>query len=202
MKTIADRLRWLRKEKCHKTLEEVSKHVKVSKATIQRYESGVIENIPSDKIELLSEVLETTPGFIMGWESDPEYEKLDTRFGLALKNERERRGESIRNFAKHIGISERMLAKYERGEIIPTASTAMLIAMTAGISADEYDPIYIRMENQKKSEKLDAEIIQLFVSLSPDGKKKVLDYARLVLLGEENQVDSSSAQSSSSPTIP
>lgn len=187
MKTIADRLRWLRKEKCHKTLEEVSKHVKVSKATIQRYESGVIENIPSDKIELLSEVLETTPGFIMGWESDPEYDKLDTRFGLALKNERERRGESIRDFAKHIGISERMLAKYDRGEIIPTASTAMLIAMTAGIPIDEYDPIYIRLNEKKANENINTEIIKLLSSLSEKNQRQILDYIRFLSTQEEDE---------------
>ena len=40
--------------------------------TIQKYESGIITNIPSDKIMLLAEILETTPAFIMGWESNPE----------------------------------------------------------------------------------------------------------------------------------
>lgn len=185
MEKMSDRLRWLRKEKCHKTLEEVSKHVKVSKATIQRYESGVIENIPSDKIELLADALETTPGFIMGWESDPEYEKLDTRFGVLLKQERERQGKSIRDFAKEIGISERMLAKYERGEIIPTANSAFLISSQLGISVDEYDPVYIRMEKNKENEKLNAEIIQLLSGLSPDGKRQAVDYIQYLLARED-----------------
>ena len=36
------------------TLEEVSKQVGVSRQTLSRYETGVIGNIPSDKIEALA----------------------------------------------------------------------------------------------------------------------------------------------------
>lgn len=47
------------------TLEEVAKIVGVSRQTIQRYESGVIASIPSDKIEKLAQALNTTPAFVM-----------------------------------------------------------------------------------------------------------------------------------------
>lgn len=47
------------------TLEEVAKIVGVSRQTIQRYESGVIASIPSDRIEKLAQALSTTPAFIM-----------------------------------------------------------------------------------------------------------------------------------------
>ena len=50
------------------TLEDVSKKLSVSKPTLQRYESGVISNVPSDKIEKLAEILEITPAILMGWE--------------------------------------------------------------------------------------------------------------------------------------
>lgn len=52
------------------TLEEVSKKLSISKPTIQRYESGVISNIPSDRIEKLASILETTPALLMGWEEE------------------------------------------------------------------------------------------------------------------------------------
>lgn len=52
------------------TLEYVSNKLSVSKPTLQRYESGVISNIPSDKIEKLALILETTPSFLMGWEEN------------------------------------------------------------------------------------------------------------------------------------
>ena len=50
------------------TLEDVAKIVGVTRQTIQKYESGIIPNIPSDKIELLASALETTPAYLMGWE--------------------------------------------------------------------------------------------------------------------------------------
>lgn len=49
------------------TLDEVATKVGVSRQTIQRYESGVISNIPSDNIEKLASALSTTPAELMGW---------------------------------------------------------------------------------------------------------------------------------------
>lgn len=57
----------------NQTLEDVAKKVKTSKQTIQRYESGIIQNIPSDKIELLAKALETTPAYLMGWEDNEPF---------------------------------------------------------------------------------------------------------------------------------
>lgn len=57
-----------RRQELDMTLEEVGKFVGLSRQTIQRYESGVIENIPSDKIELLAKCLKTTPSYLMGWD--------------------------------------------------------------------------------------------------------------------------------------
>lgn len=51
------------------TLEEVAIKVGVTRATIQKYENGIISNIPSDKIELLAKALQTTPAYLMGWET-------------------------------------------------------------------------------------------------------------------------------------
>lgn len=53
------------------TLDEVAQKVGVSRQTIQRYESGVIQNIPSDNIEKIANVLGVSPGVLMGWETSP-----------------------------------------------------------------------------------------------------------------------------------
>lgn len=58
------------------TLEDLALKVGTSRQTIQRYESGVIGNIPSDKIEKLAEALDTTPTNLMGWENDTSSTKL------------------------------------------------------------------------------------------------------------------------------
>ena len=66
------------------TLEEASQKIGVKRPTLQRYESGVITNIPKDKIERLAQLYGTTPAALMGWEegsrapASPEYlQKLE-----------------------------------------------------------------------------------------------------------------------------
>lgn len=177
--TTAERLRWLRKFRCHKTQLEIGKKVGVGKATIQKYECGVITNIPPDKIELLAEALETTPGFIMGWEKDPDRERLDFRFGKALRKERERLGMNAEDFAKQIGLSESELLKYESGDAIPSANVAYPIAIQLGISPEEYDPLY--NSGQQTEEELDAEFMQIAKRLSPAQVEQAKSYMRGML---------------------
>lgn len=43
------------------TLEEVAKAIGTTRQTVQKYESGLISNIPSDKIEKMAVVFKTTP---------------------------------------------------------------------------------------------------------------------------------------------
>lgn len=74
---IGARIRLKRKENGY-TLEEVAQKLGVSKQTVQRYETGVIANIPSDKIELLSELFNTTPAYLMGWDSNVAKIPIDT----------------------------------------------------------------------------------------------------------------------------
>jgi transcriptional regulator with XRE-family HTH domain len=57
----------IRRLELNMTLEEISKQLNISKPTLQRYESGVISNVPFDKIEKLAEILQVTPSWLMGW---------------------------------------------------------------------------------------------------------------------------------------
>ena len=68
------------------TLEELANKVGVSRQTIQRYESGIISNIPSDKIELMAKALSTTPAYLMGWE-DLEEELRPTKEEIKIIHE-------------------------------------------------------------------------------------------------------------------
>lgn len=55
------------------TLEELAEIIGTSKQTINRYENGIISNIPSDKIVALANALDTTPQNLMGW-ADSEFQ--------------------------------------------------------------------------------------------------------------------------------
>lgn len=57
------------------TLLSVAQRIGVAEATVQRYESGAIKNIPQNRIFQLSEVLECSPVYLMGIEDNlfPQY---------------------------------------------------------------------------------------------------------------------------------
>lgn len=56
------------------TLEDVAHKMGVSAPTIQRYESGEIQNMRRDKIQSLANALNLSPAYLMGWQE----EKTDT----------------------------------------------------------------------------------------------------------------------------
>ena len=62
----------IRKKRIHAgmSLEELAVKIGISRQTLSRYETGVIANIPSDKIESLAKILKTTPAYLMGWANE------------------------------------------------------------------------------------------------------------------------------------
>lgn len=49
--------------------EELAKKLNTTKQTIYKYESGIVTNIPSDKIEAMSRIFGVSPAVIMGWDT-------------------------------------------------------------------------------------------------------------------------------------
>ncbi|OAA93047.1 helix-turn-helix domain-containing protein [Clostridium coskatii] len=64
-----------RREELGLTLQEVGEYLGVSKATVQRYESGEIKNLKLGTIEKLAQILKISPSYLMGW-NDPEENKV------------------------------------------------------------------------------------------------------------------------------
>ena len=69
MKTIGDRIRERRKE-LDMSAEDMAERLGKNRATIYRYESGDIKTLPSDVLEPIARVLQTTPADLLGY-SDP-----------------------------------------------------------------------------------------------------------------------------------
>ena len=43
-----------------------------SKQNIYKYENGIVTNIPSDKIELMAQIFNVSPCYIMGWDQSTD----------------------------------------------------------------------------------------------------------------------------------
>lgn len=71
-----DRIRELRKAKGISQLE-MAKMLNTTKQTISKYENGIVSNIPSDRIEAIASLLDSTPEYILGWE-EPDKQKQPT----------------------------------------------------------------------------------------------------------------------------
>lgn len=50
------------------TLQDVADKMNLTRATIQKYESGLIKGVETTTLEKLAKVLQTTPAYLMGWE--------------------------------------------------------------------------------------------------------------------------------------
>lgn len=66
---IGAKLKKLREDK-GLTQEELAKHINSTKQTIFKYESGIISNIPMDKLTKIASILGVSPAYILGWEED------------------------------------------------------------------------------------------------------------------------------------
>lgn len=64
--SVGDRIRSRRIE-LKISQSELAKLIRVSKQTLYKYETGIITNIPSDKIEAIGRVMNCAPGYFMGW---------------------------------------------------------------------------------------------------------------------------------------
>lgn len=92
MNTVGERIKKLRKEH-DMTQEELGAILGVQKATVQKYEKGVVTNIKPEVIECLGEVFEVSPSYLMGWEEKHDsqslakevsmIEQIHQRFGLS-----------------------------------------------------------------------------------------------------------------------
>ncbi len=82
--TTGERIKQLRRERGY-TLQRLAELVGTSKQTIQRYECGIISNIPPEKIEVLAASLGTSPSVLLGWSELP-MTKSDKTNGVAVLN--------------------------------------------------------------------------------------------------------------------
>ncbi|WP_213515202.1 helix-turn-helix domain-containing protein [Paenibacillus montaniterrae] len=69
--TTGERMRARRKELGF-SADYVAEKLNVNRSTVFRYEGGDIDKLPIDILEPLSEILQTTPAYLMGWDSNAE----------------------------------------------------------------------------------------------------------------------------------
>ena len=74
--TIGERIREARTAK-GLTQEQLAEQVHVTKQAVYKYETGIVTNIPLDKLESIAACLGVAPGYLAGWQGSPAGAELD-----------------------------------------------------------------------------------------------------------------------------
>ena len=84
MSTIGQRIKD-RREELKMTQEDLGRRCGTTKQTIFKYESGIITNIPMDRLCAIADALYVNPAFLMGWDDrQPTEISLDDALQLAF----------------------------------------------------------------------------------------------------------------------
>lgn len=65
--SIGDRIK-SRRLQLNMTQGELASKVNIKRQTIQKYEQGIITNLPLDRVQALADALEVSPAYLMGWD--------------------------------------------------------------------------------------------------------------------------------------
>lgn len=74
--TTGERIKRRRKE-LGISVDELAKRIGKNRATVYRYESNAIENMPVDVLTPVADALYCTPAYLMGWEEDDKEYYID-----------------------------------------------------------------------------------------------------------------------------
>lgn len=72
--TVGDRIRQTRIEK-GMTQQQLSEAIGVSKQAIFKYETNIVTNIPTDRVNAIAKCLGVKPAYLMGWDTPEKKEK-------------------------------------------------------------------------------------------------------------------------------
>lgn len=164
--TTAERMKARRKE-IGVSAEEIAKELKVSPATIYRYEKGDIEKMPLEILEPLSKVLRTTPSYLMGWEETSS----ESNIGKKINEMRKQTGLSLDEISERSKVPKGTLSKITAGITKnPSLETVAAIVHSLGYRLDDLDD-YPKSDSQLSPDELDH--IKKYRRIDNDGKKTV-----------------------------
>lgn len=69
------------------TLEQLGKMIGLGKSAINKYEKGIVTNIPPDRIEAIAAALDVTPGYLMGWVDHPRQMNIWEAAGASMNEQ-------------------------------------------------------------------------------------------------------------------
>ena len=193
--TIGERIK-ARRHELSMSVETLSQKTGKNRATIYRYESNEIENMPVDVLVPLAKALDTTPAYLMGWEDYPfQIKEIAEReigksksmipiedLNIRLKRAMNQKNTELVELSQKTGISENTLNKYLSGIASPNEDNIYLLGRTLDVSQDWLMGYDVPMEAKyySRNYELSAEeecVITIFRHLNKIGQDRLVEYA-------------------------
>jgi len=134
--TIGERIKQRRIE-LGLSVDEVAEKLGKNRATVYRYESNEIENLPVGTLEPLAKILETTPAQLMGWD-DKEQDKIYRKiFANNLRRYLDKGNKTQREVADAIGVSPQTFNTWMQMVALPRMDKVQALADYFGINKSD-----------------------------------------------------------------
>lgn len=141
--TVGDRIKQRRQE-LGISVDELAAKLGKNRATVYRYESNDIEDLPAAALEPLATALHTMPAYLMGWSmeqpvnaSEKPPDKAATRgFTDRLHTELQRKGITKHKMLTDLGLGKNSFLNWEQRGNIPNGETLRKIADYFGVSVE------------------------------------------------------------------
>lgn len=194
--TIGQKIKRLRKQ-LNMSVDDLAEKLGKNRATIYRYEKGDIENLPLDVLEPLANALNTTPGYLMGWEetndsihNDISIDLLDT-VGAMIRKLRLKRELTLEEFSTETGIPVDELKKYEAGKSQVPRSVIETLANFLNVTVDDLTSANITVNGTHMAYVSNSEThvrhLKLWynavgdIVLKDEELQKIIEYAKFLL---------------------
>ena len=134
--TIGERIKQRRME-LGLSVDEVAEKLGKNRATVYRYESNEIENLPVGTLEPLAKILETTPAQLMGWEDEEQDENYRRIFAKKLNKYMEISNKKQADIINDLGINKSAISTWINGTRMPRMDKVQALADYFGINKSD-----------------------------------------------------------------
>ena len=134
--TIGERIKQRRME-LGLSVDEVAEKLGKNRATVYRYESNEIENLPVGTLEPLAKILETTPAQLMGWEYEEQDENYRRIFARNLNRFLKINGKNQADIAMLLNVSQAAVSTWCTGIKLPRMDKVQALADYFGINTSD-----------------------------------------------------------------
>lgn len=134
--TIGERIKQRRIE-LGLSVDEVAEKLGKNRATVYRYESNEIENLPVGTLEPLAKILETTPAQLMGWDYEEQDENYRRIFARNLNRFLKINGKNQADIATLLNISQAAVSNWCKGIKMPRMDKVQALADYFGVNKSD-----------------------------------------------------------------